>query len=83
MISDQEFRRCKSIIMFVRKHCWSIHIVHLLSSFIIVRRLRNARTRINTEFFLSQNKTTPHWFVVKLRCRVTISHIHQKGVVPT
>ena len=24
------------------------------------RRLRNARTRINTGFFLLQNKTTPH-----------------------
>lgn len=24
------------------------------------RRLRNARTRLNTEFFLLQNKTTPH-----------------------
>ncbi len=36
MISDQEFRRFKSIIMFVRKHCWSIHTVHLLTSFIIV-----------------------------------------------
>ena len=27
-------------------------------------RLRNARTHINTGFFLLQNKTTPHWFVV-------------------
>ena len=29
------------------------------------RRLRNARPRINTGFFLLQNKTTPHWFMVK------------------
>ena len=28
------------------------------------RRLRNARTRINTGFSLLQNKTTPHWSVV-------------------
>ena len=30
----------------------------------VVRRLRNARTRINTGFSLLQNKTTPHWSVV-------------------
>ena len=29
------------------------------------RRLRNARTRINTGLFLLQYKTTPHWFMVK------------------
>ena len=31
-----------------------------LSSTKGIRRLRNARTRINTGFFLLQNKTTPH-----------------------
>jgi hypothetical protein len=38
------------------------------------RRLRNARSRINTAFFWLQNKTTPHWFMVKLSCRKTINH---------
>jgi len=42
-------------------------IVHRLSFLFISpfnSRLRNARTHINTGFFLLQNKTTPHWFVV-------------------
>ena len=33
-------------------------------SFMGVRRLQNARTRINTRFSMLQNKTTPHWSVV-------------------
>ncbi len=36
----------------------------LLFIFKSFRRLRNARTRINTGFSLLQNKTTPHWSVV-------------------
>ena len=32
----------------------------LLTDITYLRRLRNARPRINTEFFLLQNKTTPH-----------------------
>ena len=49
---------------------------------IFIRRLRNATALINSGFFLCQNKTTPHRFMVKLRCPVTINHIHLKGVVP-
>ena len=37
----------------------------LLFFITVVRRLRNARTHINTGFFFLQNKTTPHWFMVK------------------
>ncbi len=36
----------------------------VLSLLDIHSRLRNARTHINTGFFLLQNKTTPHWSVV-------------------
>ena len=41
-------------------------LVQLLSEFSCpFRRLRNATSRINTAYFLLQNKTTPHWFMVK------------------
>jgi hypothetical protein len=43
------------------------------------RRLQNARSRINTAFFQLQNKTTPHWFMVKLSCRETINHAPERS----
>ncbi len=44
---------------------WGIVLlISLLLLGFLYSRLRNARTHINTGFFLLQNKTTPHWFVV-------------------
>ena len=53
----------------------------LLAESVGNKRLRNARTRINTGFFLLQNKTTPQWFMVKLRCPVTIIHQPERSCI--
>ena len=45
----------------------------------MIRRLRNARSRINTAFFWLQYKTTPHWFMVKLSCLETINHAPERS----
>jgi hypothetical protein len=50
-----------------------------LSLFKIVRRLRNARSRVITAFFKLQNQTTPHWFMVKLSCPKTINHAPERS----
>ena len=44
-----------------------------------IRLLQNARSRINTAFFKLQNKTTPHWFMVKLSCPETINHAPERS----
>lgn len=42
----------------------ALEVVNKIAQSYHVRRLRNATPRINTGYFLLQNKTTPHWSMV-------------------
>lgn len=64
-----------------RRNISSTRLIFIVNSFpfsLDFRRLQNARTHIVAVFFLCKNKTTPHWFMVKLNCRETINHPPRK-----